>query len=904
MKKMIIVCMIGCLLTGVATAATLFTGAIDSDFANAGNWDNQLPSNANKGTIKNGQTATSAANANAAMIVGADGTAGTFNITHGVFRSDSNDMRVGVGNGSVGTITVSGGATLQTKGTAADLFIGDTAGGYGTVHILAGGRCDAVKALEIINGTLIFEVGALDAPTLKDELVVDNNGTLVFKTDGSAVTKINGATVAVELGSTSTLDMQLGGTYSVGDTWTIVTGVSGFSGVDGGDGNGTFGEVINSLNLDQTFAVYYGTAPASATEIVVEYLGDGSVINEFTGTVNDLWANAANWAKNVPSATLEAIINANRSANLSGGAGEALYLKVGTVANQSGTLANGSLTVGGYTQVGTAENATGTVNLSTYVANSKNFITIGSATGASGSLMANSGTVDASSIYLASAQNAVGVLDLGAGVISVTDELIVAGGTDSEGSVNAATLTLEKGVNLNVAQGINSVANFGSNMSIVMNSTNGLFVGTAAGSSHNLQASNFSITGPLGKIKIGEGTGAEIAALINANASLGSLVVNDAFTFTPGGGSNIITALTVNDVLTMEAGSLVALRKDCNINVATVPGVNAALNFVPNETNKFVSLHIASAQNATGEITADALLASVYFVAASQSNSTVNISVNTLARSGFYGFQVAQGQDSYACITADNGVINAGANNSFKVATGINSEAIVAITNGTLNIATDKSFSVALGSNSTATVYFGAINIPGTNVINIATGTDSAATVTSMGGSLAVADLNVGSQGALVLGGENNLLVAGGDLSSTIAAGGYIDLMDSATFTWDNMSEANFEALWNVGKLRSNGKSGQTSDAFSDYFVVTGNTLTTVPHKPVGKISITGPLANGDLVISWDTVLGQDYNVETNGNLIIPRWEVFGSSVVGDGGEMSVTSSVDQAILFYRVSTP
>ncbi len=440
-------------------------------------------------------------------------------------------------------------------------------------------------------------------------------------------------------------------------------------------------------------------------------------------------------------------------------------------------------------------------------------------------------------------------------------------------------------------------------MSIVMNPTNGLFVGIAVGSSHNLLASNFSVTGPIGDIEIGEGTGAEIAAVINANASVGSLVVNDAFTFTPGGGSNLITSLTVNDALTIEAGALVSVHTNSNIFVANVPGVGASLSLQAGETNSFSSLGVATAQDSTGEVTAEALFATMYFSVATESSSTGIVSATTLDRSDFYGFQISQGQDSYARITADNGTINAGANNSFKAATGIGSFALVAITNGTLNIAAGKQLSAATGSNSTATVYFGTINIPGTNAVNIATGADSGATVTSMGGSMTVSDLNVGSGGALILGGVNNLVVVGGDLASTIVSGGYVDLMDSTTFTWDGMVEADFIALWNAGKLRSNGESGQTSAAFADYFVSDGDTLTTVSRKPIGDITITGPLAGGDLVISWDTDFGQDYNVETNGNLIIPSWGVY-DSVVGDGGGMSVTSTPTHAELFYKVTTP
>lgn len=153
MKKQLSLLAIGCVLSGAVSAQTLFTGTVDADFANAGNWDVGEPSNANIGTIKDGLTAVSSVDDNAGVIIGADGTAGTLDITGGLFHSDSGDMKVGVGAGSIGTVNVAAGATLQTKGSGADLFIGDLAGGYGTVNINAGATYDAVKAIEIIMDT-------------------------------------------------------------------------------------------------------------------------------------------------------------------------------------------------------------------------------------------------------------------------------------------------------------------------------------------------------------------------------------------------------------------------------------------------------------------------------------------------------------------------------------------------------------------------------------------------------------------------------------------------------------------------------------------------------------------------------------------------------------------------------
>ncbi|MCK4563850.1 MAG: hypothetical protein KAU94_04160 [Verrucomicrobia bacterium] len=76
------------------------------------------------------------------------------------------------------------------------------------------------------------------------------------------------------------------------------------------------------------------------------------------------------------------------------------------------------------------------------------------------------------------------------------------------------------------------------------------------------------------------------------------------------------------------------------------------------------------------------------------------------------------------------------------------------------------------------------------------------------------------------------------------------------------------------------------------------------PTDPINDIVIAGPLAGGEMTISWDTVLNQTYNVETNENLIIPSWGIYGTAVTGDGGGITVTTTVSEAQLFYKVTTP
>jgi hypothetical protein len=76
------------------------------------------------------------------------------------------------------------------------------------------------------------------------------------------------------------------------------------------------------------------------------------------------------------------------------------------------------------------------------------------------------------------------------------------------------------------------------------------------------------------------------------------------------------------------------------------------------------------------------------------------------------------------------------------------------------------------------------------------------------------------------------------------------------------------------------------------------------PTDPIGTIMIAGPLTGGGMTITWDTVAEQVYNVETNANLIIPNWGIYGDVIIGNGGSITVTTTVDQAATFYKVTTP
>ncbi len=76
---------------------------------------------------------------------------------------------------------------------------------------------------------------------------------------------------------------------------------------------------------------------------------------------------------------------------------------------------------------------------------------------------------------------------------------------------------------------------------------------------------------------------------------------------------------------------------------------------------------------------------------------------------------------------------------------------------------------------------------------------------------------------------------------------------------------------------------------------------------PIGNIMITGPVAitgGQGMVLSWSSSNGQEYDVQYKNNLIIDSdWTTF-TNVTGTGGEITVTTAVDNAETFYQVETP
>ncbi len=75
------------------------------------------------------------------------------------------------------------------------------------------------------------------------------------------------------------------------------------------------------------------------------------------------------------------------------------------------------------------------------------------------------------------------------------------------------------------------------------------------------------------------------------------------------------------------------------------------------------------------------------------------------------------------------------------------------------------------------------------------------------------------------------------------------------------------------------------------------------PTTPIGDIVYE--TTNDVMTLTWDTTDGQIYNVETNANLVeAASWGVFDGPITGTGGGITVTTTVNEVQLFYKVTTP
>ncbi|VGO22931.1 beta strand repeat-containing protein [Pontiella sulfatireligans] len=285
---------------------------------------------------------------------------------------------------------------------------------------------------------------------------------------------------------------------------------------------------------------------------------------------------------------------------------------LGNNVGADGTLnmAGGSaLTAVNGLELGASGSGTGTVNMAAgSVMTIGTTVRIGDATDSVGTLV-NDGTLNVGTDFIVAAGigSTATYTSTNGGTVNIGGDLIIAGRPGSVGTMNVSGLALSAGGNFEAASGENSVATLNnSGAPIALNSTNGLFIGMGAGSTHNLTAADFVVAGPLGDFGVGANTGASIVNLISANDSIGSLTVNSALTIT--GGDHQLTGLTQNAALTFGGTSTHSLIGGGAITLANNDNANVVLTLAdlnPVGDVNLTGFSIGTGSNAVGSFTMD-----------------------------------------------------------------------------------------------------------------------------------------------------------------------------------------------------------------------------------------------------------------------------------------------------------
>jgi hypothetical protein len=215
-------------------------------------------------------------------------------------------------------------------------------------------------------------------------------------------------------------------------------------------------EKILVLPSDPTLKTWFDTtantgAPRDAAgswrpegwDFVIDVVQSGIAETAFTGAVDSDWNTAGNWTNGVPTASALTYVNSNLTANIGGGSVSALSLEVAGIVGQSGTVTNGTLTIGQTTSIAVSSNTTGVVDLTSITAGAADqAANIATAPNANGRLVTGSGSLIAADLNMATFSNSVGVLDLGTGSLSANAESVVSSGIASSGTVDVATLDM------------------------------------------------------------------------------------------------------------------------------------------------------------------------------------------------------------------------------------------------------------------------------------------------------------------------------------------------------------------------------------------------------------------------------------------------------------------------------
>ena len=156
-----------------------------------------------------------------------EGTTGTLTVTGGTLsgaHGGSSGIFVGVGAGGNGTLIIEEGAAFRSQGGGMTVRIGDTEGGVGKVSVA--GELLNFKFFELLNGELeMLPTGINSKFNQNNPSVIGANGTLSFVIDGTQVgtmQRSNNSGLVLTIDPSADLNVTLQGDFEVGDSWPLM----------------------------------------------------------------------------------------------------------------------------------------------------------------------------------------------------------------------------------------------------------------------------------------------------------------------------------------------------------------------------------------------------------------------------------------------------------------------------------------------------------------------------------------------------------------------------------------------------------------------------------------------------------------------------------------------------------
>ena len=424
--KLLIAALMALAAGNLAHGDTYFTNVTEGLITEVSNWDNGLPASTNVGFVGSAGSGT-----NVTYVE---------DLANDVITFTDSDLTRTTGSSAQNfnncTLTFNGACDWETIGHDGkkDNFVVAKALGVSTINwnssgsILNGGNF-------VCGGSTTNDLGFYNQSAGSAEF-------LKFTLKYTTIFTISGGTFSFSAAASITGDAYID-FLTTGTTGTITrTGADMVSDFQGYIDEGRVridGEVQEPGFYDKFLITYDGTD----TSITLDPNYVPPAATAFTdGNANGLWSESGNWSEGVPTTELEASVNSNHVANLSGGSGNAKVLDVGTEDGQSGTVSNGSLTVVGATQVGVASNAVGVLSLTTFNSGTAaDSMAIGVGESASGTVTAGSGTLLGNVLQVGSGVGGTGTLDMGAGTVDFSTIEVAKGGSAINGTLTTTNLT-------------------------------------------------------------------------------------------------------------------------------------------------------------------------------------------------------------------------------------------------------------------------------------------------------------------------------------------------------------------------------------------------------------------------------------------------------------------------------